>query len=117
MSGDFGNALVGFGIAGMLGISMPALSTARTRISSTNGLWITAWTRTFAGSECVASFRMRSSLQFINMAMVEAAAQSDRDHSVQFGTAVPLIMGVDVARFGDDASVLRFRRGRDARTV
>jgi hypothetical protein len=26
-------------------------------------------------------------------------------------------MGVDVARFGDDASILRFRRGRDARTI
>lgn len=29
----------------------------------------------------------------------------------------PLIMGVDVARFGDDQSVIRFRRGRDARTI
>jgi hypothetical protein len=29
----------------------------------------------------------------------------------------PLIMGVDVARFGDDASVIRWRRGRDARTI
>ncbi len=29
----------------------------------------------------------------------------------------PLIMGVDVARFGDDASVIAWRRGRDARTM
>jgi hypothetical protein len=29
----------------------------------------------------------------------------------------PLIMGVDVARFGDDASVIRFRQGRDARSI
>jgi hypothetical protein len=29
----------------------------------------------------------------------------------------PLVMGVDVARFGDDASVIRIRRGRDARTI
>jgi hypothetical protein len=29
----------------------------------------------------------------------------------------PLIMGVDVARFGGDASVIRFRRGRDARSI
>lgn len=29
----------------------------------------------------------------------------------------PLIMGVDVARYGDDASVIRFRRGRDARSI
>ena len=29
----------------------------------------------------------------------------------------PLVMGVDVARFGDDRSVIVLRRGRDARTV
>jgi hypothetical protein len=26
-------------------------------------------------------------------------------------------MGVDVARFGDDATIIRFRRGRDARSI
>jgi len=29
----------------------------------------------------------------------------------------PLLMGIDVARFGDDESVIRWRRGRDARTL
>jgi hypothetical protein len=29
----------------------------------------------------------------------------------------PLIMGVDIARFGDDSSVARFRQGRDARSI
>lgn len=29
----------------------------------------------------------------------------------------PLVMGVDVARFGDDATVITFRRGRDARSI
>ena len=29
----------------------------------------------------------------------------------------PLLMGIDVARFGDDESVFRFRRGRDARSI
>jgi hypothetical protein len=29
----------------------------------------------------------------------------------------PLIMGVDVARYGDDSSVIRFRKGRDARSI
>ena len=29
----------------------------------------------------------------------------------------PLVMGVDVARFGEDESVARFRQGRDARTI
>lgn len=31
-------------------------------------------------------------------------------------SGAPLVMGVDVARFGDDDSVIRMRRGRDART-
>ena len=29
----------------------------------------------------------------------------------------PLIMGVDVGRFGDDPSIIRFRQGRDARSI
>ena len=29
----------------------------------------------------------------------------------------PVVMGVDVARYGDDASVVCVRRGRDARTI
>jgi hypothetical protein len=29
----------------------------------------------------------------------------------------PLVMGVDVARYGDDKSVIRLRRGRDARSI
>jgi len=28
-----------------------------------------------------------------------------------------LIMGVDPARFGDDSTVIYFRRGRDARSI
>jgi len=30
---------------------------------------------------------------------------------------MPLLMGVDVARFGNDESVIRFRKGRDGRTL
>jgi hypothetical protein len=29
----------------------------------------------------------------------------------------PVVMGVDVARYGDDASVVCIRRGRDARII
>lgn len=32
-------------------------------------------------------------------------------------SAAPMLLGVDVARFGDDASVLAFRRGQDARSI
>jgi hypothetical protein len=40
-----------------------------------------------------------------------------RDRVVDKDMGEPLIMGVDVARFGDDESVIRFRRGRDARSI
>ena len=33
------------------------------------------------------------------------------------GAEAGVVMGVDVARFGDVASVIRFRRGRDARSI
>lgn len=32
-------------------------------------------------------------------------------------SGAPLLMAVDVARYGDDKSVIRFRRGRDARSI
>jgi hypothetical protein len=58
-------------------------------------------------------FPSASSLQFIPADIVQQAVKSD--HSAILTD--PLIMGVDVARFGDDQSVIRFRRGRDARTI
>ena len=54
-------------------------------------------------------------MQFIPSDIVEAAAEASRDPPVTI--YYPLIVGVDVARFGDDKSVIRFRRGRDARTM
>ena len=52
-------------------------------------------------------------MQFISAEVVEDAARPSRE--VFWVRDEPLIMGVDVARFGDDASVIRFRQGRDAR--
>ena len=54
-------------------------------------------------------------MRFISSDAAEGAMSPDRDPSVTL--ADPLVMGVDVARFGDDASVICFRRGRDARTL
>ena len=51
-------------------------------------------------------------MQFIANDVVEAAKTREALASVYD----PLIMGVEVARFGDDKSVIRFRKGRDART-
>jgi len=60
-------------------------------------------------------FPRAGSMQFIPADLVEAAAASSRDASGSIYDA--LVLGVDVARFGDDKSVLRVRRGRDARSI
>lgn len=53
------------------------------------------------------------SLQFIGHDLVEAA----QGREVAAGIPDALILGVDVARFGDDQSVIVFRKGRDARMM
>jgi len=53
---------------------------------------------------------LQGSLQFISSADVEACINLD----VHVTETDPLIMGIDVARFGDDTSVIRLRHGRDA---
>lgn len=53
--------------------------------------------------------------QFISIEAVKAAMASNR--FVQATIYDPLIIGVDCAREGDDMSVIRFRRGRDARSI
>lgn len=58
-------------------------------------------------------FPRGGSKQFIPVDLVEAA----QTRELQPDGGAPLILGVDVARYGDDQSVLRFRRGRDARTI
>lgn len=51
--------------------------------------------------------------QFIPSASVIKAQEQE----VYLDSGAPLVMGVDVARFGDDSSVLAFRQGRDARSI
>lgn len=58
-------------------------------------------------------FPSTSSMQFISSAVVEEA----RKREVKIDPADPLVIGVDVARFGDDSSTIYFRRGRDARSI
>ena len=58
-------------------------------------------------------FPRGGSMQFIDSETVEAATRREAVSSWR----QPLIIGVDVARFGDDQSVIYFRRGLDARTV
>lgn len=58
-------------------------------------------------------FPRTGSNQFFSREVVHDAATRELYSE---GEDAPLLMGVDVARFGDDESVIRFRRGRDARS-
>jgi hypothetical protein len=51
--------------------------------------------------------------EFISAALVAAA----RTREAEAQSFDPLVMGVDVARYGDDESVILFRKGRDARSI
>ncbi len=53
------------------------------------------------------------SMEFISLEAVLAAQTRDDAPVAAFD---PIVIGVDVARFGDDASVIFFRKGRDARS-
>jgi hypothetical protein len=91
------------------------------QVEGTNKSQIEQWIADYGEDSDFVRVRVRGvfphagSMQFISSELVEAAAGADR--RVALVRDEPLIMGVDVARFGDDASVLRFRRGRDARTI
>ena len=69
----------------------------------------------FVRVRVLSQFPRAGSTQFMPSDMVEAAASGERDAMVTIYD--PLVIGVDVARYGDDQTVIRFRRGRDARTV
>lgn len=56
-------------------------------------------------------FPSASSMQFISSDKVEAA----RTREVVSEPYEPIVIGVDVARFGDDDSTIYFRKGRNAR--
>lgn len=60
-------------------------------------------------------FPSASSLQFIGSGLVEAAREREIAQSAILPSD-PVVFGLDHARFGDDATVLAIRQGRDART-
>lgn len=63
--------------------------------------------------EVYGEFPQRGDKQFISRRLVDDAAK----RPVERDDWAPLIMGVDPARFGNDKAVIRFRRGRDARSI
>lgn len=77
--------------------------------------WIEDWGEDsdFVRVRVKGQFPRGGSMQFIDGEMVDAAMKREAVCHLR----QPLVMGVDVARFGDDQQVLTFRRGLDARTV
>lgn len=59
-------------------------------------------------------FPRQSASQFISSQAVENA---EARKLTQLDPGAPLILGVDIARFGDDKSVIRGRKGRDGRVI
>lgn len=64
--------------------------------------------------EVKGEFPEQGDRQFISRGAIDAACVRTLERYDDFA---PLLMGVDPARFGDDSSVVRFRRGRDARSI
>lgn len=88
-------------------------------VEGTNKPYLDELVATYGEDSDIVKVRVRglfpsaSSMQFIGSDIVEAA----RKRIVTIDLSDPLVMGVDVARFGDDNSTIYFRRGRDARTI
>lgn len=88
-------------------------------VEGTNKPYLDELIATYGEDSDIARVRVRgmfpstSSMQFIATDIVDAA----RKHEVQTDLAEPIVMGVDVARFGDDHSTIYFRQGRDARSI
>jgi hypothetical protein len=67
----------------------------------------------FVRSRIKGEFPRVGSVQFISPQAVDEAMQRELDPS----HGDPLVIGVDVARFGDDCSVIFPRKGRDCRSI
>jgi hypothetical protein len=87
----------------------------------TNKTQLAEWVKDYGEDSDFVRTRVRGvfpragSTQFISSEIVELAASDEREAT--HGLYDPRIMGVDVARFGDDSSVIRIRIGRDARSI
>lgn len=64
--------------------------------------------------EVTGEFPAQGDKQFISREIVADACVRDLE---RYDDHAALCMGVDPARFGDDSTVIRFRRGRDARSI
>lgn len=79
--------------------------------------WIKAYgaDSDFVRVRVLGQFPRVGEMEFFSAADIDAAMSSDREVFVDLHT--PLAIGVDVARFGQNNSVIFPRKGRDARTI
>lgn len=88
-------------------------------VEGTNKPYLDELVSTYGEDSDIVKVRVRgmfpsaSSMQFIGSDSVDAA----RKRIVQNEHDEPIVIGVDVARFGDDHSTIYFRQGRDARSI
>ena len=62
--------------------------------------------------EVYGEFPKQGDRQFISRSIIEGAVERE----IEYDGHAPLVMGVDVARYGDDSTVIALRKGRDARS-
>ncbi len=88
-------------------------------VDGTNKELIESWAKDYGEDSDFFRIRVKgqfpraSSMQFIGTDVAESAATRENFKDDK----APVVIGVDVARFGDDASVIYVRQGRDGRTV
>ncbi len=91
------------------------------QVPGTNKDQIAKWVQDYGEDSDFVRVRVKGmwpragSMQFIGSDVVENACRVDLQGVVT--PADPLVMSIDVARFGDDESVIGFRRGRDGRGI
>lgn len=89
-------------------------------VEGTNRAYLDELVATYGEDSDIVKVRVRgqfpsqSAAQFISSEVVEEAQKRTlpfKDHGA------PLVLGVDIARFGDDSSVIRGRQGRDGKVI
>ena len=88
-------------------------------VSITNKEQIERWIEDYGEDHDFVRVRVRGvfprvdATSFIGYEIAKAATEREVEPQIAF----PVVVGVDVARFGDDCSVIYFRRGRDGKTI
>lgn len=89
-------------------------------VEGTNRAYLDEMVETYGEDSDIVKVRVRGQFpaqsvsQFISSELV-ADAQTRRQTTIDPGA--PFVLGVDIARFGDDESVIRGRKGRDGRVI